>query len=75
MMQFQIERARRLLQSGAPLGLVLKGRIGLEMRAIIAGGERILYKLHRNQGDMFNHRPVLKKVDWLYILYRAVRAK
>lgn len=74
-MQFEIERARKLLQSGAPLGLVLRGRIGLEMRTIIAGGERILSKLHKTKGDMFNHRPVLKPRDWGYMLYRAVRAK
>ncbi|GBG12981.1 squalene synthase HpnC [Novimethylophilus kurashikiensis] len=75
LMQFEIERTRRLLQAGAPLGLVLKGRIGLEMRSIIAGGETILRKLHRSHGDMFNHRPVLRPWDWAYILYRAVRAK
>ena len=32
----------RMLWDGAPLGRVLKGRIGLEMRMIIAGGDRIL---------------------------------
>lgn len=74
-MQFQIDRTRRLLQSGAPLGLVLKGRIGMEMRSIIAGGETILRKLHRRHGDMFNHRPTLGLKDWAYMTYRAVRAK
>jgi squalene synthase HpnC len=75
LMQFQIDRTRKLLQAGAPLGLVLKGRIGLEMRSIIAGGETILRKLHRHHGDMFNHRPVLRSWDWAYMTYRAVRAK
>lgn len=71
-MEFEIKRARNLLQSGAPLGLALPGRIGLEMRTIIAGGERILQKLHKSRGDMFNQRPVLKPWDWAYMLYRAV---
>ena len=74
-MQFQIERTRKLLQAGAPLGTQLRGRIGLELRLIIMGGERILKKLHGAQGDVFNARPVLKPIDWLYMLYRAVRAK
>ena len=74
-MQFQIERTRRLLQAGAPLGLALKGRIGLEMRSIIAGGETILRKLHKSRGDMFNHRPKLMPWDWVYMTYRAVRAR
>jgi len=75
LMQFQIERTRRLLQAGAPLGLALQGRVGLEMRSIIAGGETILRKLHRSRGDMFHHRPVLRPWDWAYMMYRAIRAK
>jgi squalene synthase HpnC len=71
-MEFEINRARKLLQSGAPLGLVLPGRMGLELRTIIAGGDRILQKLHNSRGDMFNQRPVLKTWDWAYMLYRAV---
>lgn len=74
-MQFEIERARKLLQSGAPLGKALKGRVGLEMRMIIAGGEIILRKLHQAHGDMFTRRPVLQARDWPYMFYKAVRAQ
>jgi len=74
-MTFEINRARDLLQSGAPLGLILPGRIGLEMRTVIAGGERILQKLEKSNGDMFNHRPVLKPWDWVYMLTRAIIRK
>jgi len=74
-MQMQIERTRKLLQAGAPLGKILPGRIGLEMRMIIMGGESILRKLHKSRGDMFNQRPVLKASDWAYMLYRSIRAK
>ncbi|MBI5936798.1 MAG: squalene synthase HpnC [Betaproteobacteria bacterium] len=74
-MREQIERARKLLAAGAPLGRVLKGRIGFEMRLIILGGERILYKLHRSHGDMFHQRPKLGPSDWLYMLWRALRKK
>lgn len=71
-MKIQIERARRMLAAGAPLGRVLKGRIGLEMRLIILGGERILHKLHESRGDMFTQRPVLGPADWLYMFRRAL---
>lgn len=71
-MEFEIERAHKLLKFGAPLGRILPGRIGLEMRSIIAGGERILQKLRVSRGDMFNHRPVLRSSDWVYMLFRAV---
>ncbi|MHB0989959.1 MAG: squalene synthase HpnC [Burkholderiales bacterium] len=71
----QIERTRKLLQAGAPLGKVLKGRIGLELRMIIMGGATVLEKLHQSKGDIYTHRPVLGPRDWLKMLYRALRAK
>jgi squalene synthase HpnC len=74
-MRFQIERTRRMLQAGAPLGRVLKGRVGLELRTIVLGGERILAKLHHSNGDVFGHRPILDKRDWLQMLARALFAR
>lgn len=71
-MKQQIERARRMLAAGAPLGRALPGRIGLETRLIILGGERILQKLHAAQGDVFRQRPVLGLADWAYMLRRAL---
>jgi squalene synthase HpnC len=75
LMLAQVERARKMLQGGAPLGLVLPGRIGLEIRMIVLGGERILKKIHASGGDVFRHRPVLDARDWAYMLWRAVLRK
>ena len=72
MMYRQIERTRKLLQAGAPLGRQLKGRIGLELRVTILGGETILRKLHADPGCMFYDRPVLTKKDWITMLGRAL---
>ena len=74
-MRFQIERARRMLEAGTPLGRVLKGRVGLEVRTIVLGGQRILRKLYGSDGDVFRHRPVLDKRDWFYMLARALLAR
>ena len=71
LIRFQIERARALLLSGAPLGRSLPGRIGLEIRATVQGGLRILEKLERAGCDMFHNRPVLKWHDWPVIMARA----
>ena len=71
LMRFQVQRAQELLRSGAPLGSILGGRIGLEMRLIIAGGERISSKLENVHFDMFNHRPVLRPYDWLIMLLKS----
>jgi squalene synthase HpnC len=72
MMNKQIERTRKLLQAGAPLGRQLKGRIGLELRMTILGGEAILRKLHADPGCVFRNRPALTKKDWLFMLRRAL---
>jgi phytoene synthase len=70
-MRFQIERARAMLWSGAPLGRSLRGRIGLEMRMIIAGGDRVLTKILANDCDVFRRRPVLRSHDWMVMLART----
>jgi squalene synthase HpnC len=72
-MQRQIERTRKLLQAGAPLGKQLKGRIGLELRLTILGGETILRKLHEDPACVFHNRPMLTKRDWIVMLGRALR--
>lgn len=71
LIQSQIERARGMLKAGEPLGRALPGRVGLEIRATIQGGLRILEKLERARCDMFRHRPVLRWHDWPVILARA----
>lgn len=72
LMAFQCSRSRALLRSGAPLGRTLPGRLGLEIRAVVAGGARILDKIDAVQGDVFRHRPVLGKGDWARIVGRAL---
>jgi squalene synthase HpnC len=71
-MQFNVERAEAMLLEGKPLGNVLPGRIGLEMRMIISGGERVIYKLKNVRGDIYKHRPTLQAWDWPVILLKAL---
>lgn len=71
LLQFQIQRARDLMSSGKPLGTILTGRIGLEMRLIIAGGLRILAKLDSVRYDVFRQRPILRPFDWVIMLFRS----
>ncbi len=72
LMRFQIERARNMMLSGAPLAVRLPGRIGLEIRSVVLGGLRILEKLERSRGDVFRHRPVLRALDWPVLIGRAL---
>ena len=72
MMAFQCDRTRKMMLFGAPLGSVLRGRMGAELRVIIAGGVAILDKISAAHGDVFRQRPILTKWDWLKIGPRAV---
>jgi len=70
LLQFQYSRARRLLRSGAPLGRALRGRFGLEIRAIVLGGSRVLDQL---QNSAPFARPRLSAADRLWLLWHALR--
>ena len=72
LMRFQIERARSMMLAGAPLATRLRGRVGLEIRAVVQGGLRVLEKLERQRGNVFRHRPVLRAWDWPLMLARAL---
>ena len=74
LIEFQIRRTVKLMQAGAPLGKVLKGRMGLELRMTIMGGSRILYKLNQQYDNVFS-RPRLSRWDITWVLWKALRAK
>lgn len=75
LMKFEVERARALMLSGAPLALRLKGRIGLELRMVVQGGLRILDAIEAAEYDVFLHRPKLTKRDYIGITWAALRMK
>ena len=72
LMRFEVERTRAMLHEGAPLGRMLRGRVGLEIRMTVAGGDTILQKLLDANCDVFRARPVLRGSDWISMLVRAV---
>lgn len=75
LMQFEIDRARRLMLSGSPLALRLKGRLGWELRLVVQGGLRILEKIESANYDVFHNRPTLRAGDWLLLGWRAATMK
>lgn len=72
LMRFEIDRARALMLSGAPLARRLRGRIGWELRLIVQGGLRILERIEQADYDVFRHRPKLGRADWALMLARAL---
>ncbi len=73
LMRFEVDRARTLMLSGAPLALRLPGRIGWELRLVVQGGLRILMRLDTVGYDVFRRRPILGKRDWIAIAWGACR--
>lgn len=69
----QVERARTMLRSGAPLARALGGRIGWELRLVVQGGLRIAERIDAVAGDVFRQRPVLGPSDWGVMAARALR--
>ena len=72
LMRFQVERSRELILSGQQLGRKLPGRIGLEIRATVQGGLRILEKTEAAGYDVFRRRPALRAFDWPLLLLKAI---
>jgi squalene synthase HpnC len=69
---FETARTRALLESGRPLVRSLPWRFALELSGIIAGGHRILDRIDGVGGDVFRHRPRLRRVDWALVACRAI---
>jgi phytoene synthase len=72
LMKYQVETTRAMIVRGMPLARSLPGRIGLEIRATIQGGLRILEKIERVGYDVFRRRPVLQPLDWPLVMARAL---
>jgi squalene synthase HpnC len=71
LMGAQTAHARALLEAGRPLAAALRGRIGLELRLVVAGGLRIAERIDAVQGDVFRQRAKLGVADWLVMFGRA----
>ena len=70
--KFQIDRAKSMLAEGMPLSLEISGRFGLEMKIIIKAAEKVINKLEKTDGNIYEKRPTLTKVDWPFILISAL---
>lgn len=73
LMRFQCERTELLMQAGVPLLSHLSGRFLLEIALTVAGGQRILEIVKRNDYDV-RIRPTLRWYDSPRLLFLAARA-
>jgi squalene synthase HpnC len=68
---FQVNRARKMMLQGAPLGNTIKGRFGFQLRLMISGGLQILAALEKQTDDIFS-RPRLTTYDWISMVRYAL---
>jgi squalene synthase HpnC len=72
LMAFETARTRALFEAGRPLCRRLPFRLGLELRAVVAGGMRVLERIDAVGGDVFTRRPVLGRRDWALLAVRML---
>ena len=64
LLKHNIERTQKMFDEGKNLLKFLNGRLKLEIRWTILGGETILQKIRNNDYNIFNARPQLTKRDF-----------
>jgi len=69
----EARHAADLLAAGAPLTARVGGRLAWELRAIVAGGARILARLAAHDHDPFAARPVLRAADAVPLVASVLR--
>lgn len=70
----QLQRAKTMMLSGAPLGNRIPGRFGLQLRMMINGGLQVLKLLENQQQNVFS-RPRLNTRDWFTIVFNSLIKK
>ena len=68
-----VQHVRQLMASGAPLVHQVPGRAGWELRLVVQGGLRVLEKVERLGAQVLRQRPRLYALDYLVMLWRALR--
>jgi squalene synthase HpnC len=72
LMRALTDDTRARFARGAALPGALPWRQRLELRAVIAGGVRILARIDAVGGDVFRRRPALRARDWVVVMARAL---
>jgi squalene synthase HpnC len=71
----QMAHVRRLLRAGAPLTEMVSGRLRYELRGVVHGALALLTKLETVQGNSYEDRPKLSKVEHLGILLKSLLSR
>jgi len=71
LMRFQVGRTRAMFAEGSTLPAEVGGRLGVELKLVVLGGQRVLELIEKAGFDIFTRRPKLTAHDWGRLLVRA----
>lgn len=72
LVKFSVRRTKTLFDEGKNLLHYLDGRLKLEIKWTILGGELVLEKIKRNNFDVLRQRPVISKRDFGGLLIKSL---
>ncbi|MGQ9644287.1 MAG: squalene synthase HpnC [Ignavibacterium sp.] len=72
LLKHSVNRTRIFFTEGKKLFRFVKGRLSLEIKWTVAGGEKILSKIEKNDFQIFGKRPKLNKTDFISILLKNI---
>jgi squalene synthase HpnC len=72
LVKHNIDRTQNLFDEGKVILNYLSGRFKYEIKWTIAGGEKILEKIRKQNYDVFSNRPKLSKMDFLTLFIKSI---
>jgi phytoene synthase len=72
LLEFQVERTRRLFERGRTLPSLVSGRLAIELRLTWLGGMRILERIEELGYDTLNARPAITTTDKIRLLVKSL---
>ena len=72
LVKFNVNRVQKLFDDGKNLLPMLEGRLKMEIEWTVAGGEKILEQIRKNDYDVLNYRPKLEKVKMVRIFFKLL---
>ncbi len=72
LVKHNIDRTQFLFDEGKKLFEYLSDRFLYEIKWTIAGGEKILSKIRKNNYDVFSNRPKLSKIDFITFFMKSI---
>lgn len=72
LVKHNVDRAQNLFDEGKEIYRYLSGRFKYEIKWTVAGGEKILQKIKKQNYNVFATRPKLSKIDFIGLLIKSI---